>query len=230
MQLRDNALKPSTDIAVGNQISKCIPPQILDHARDVGLSLLRSFVDRPSYVLGVTSALPGEGKTTIATALADVMATDFGLHVLLVDSHAERPWSLLHDDGAPSLGFSDWLTNDCSFEDAANRIHEKCTVVPFGTQPISSRDLLQYIVTSGVIARAREQYGLIMLDLPDLVNPAGAALANLCDGVVLIIKSGQTTRDRIQEFLPLLQNVTVHGAVLNHHKSSIPQFLRRAFA
>jgi len=207
-----------------------IPIETLDHARDVALSLLRTFADRPSYVLGVTSAVPGEGKTTISLGLAEVMATDFGLNVALLDTHAERPWAPAKEEFTNPLGLSDWLSDECALPDAITHVHDRCSILPFGTQTISSRDVLQYMVKQDALAQLREQYSLIVLDLPDLMNPAAAALANLCDGLVLVIQASSTSMDRVRDFLPVLQNVTLHGAVLNRHKSSVPAAILRAFS
>lgn len=207
-----------------------IPVETLDHARDVALSLLRTFADRPSYVLGVTSALPGEGKTTISIGLAEVMATDFGLEVVLLDTNAERPWAPDEEEWTNRLGLSDWLSGECALQDALAHVHDRCSILPFGTQTISSRDVLQYLVKHDALAQLREQHSLIVLDLPDLMNPAAAALANLCDGLVLVIHAGSTSVDRVRDFLPILQNVTLHGAVLNRHRSSVPAAILRAFS
>ena len=212
------------------QFSSRIPTETLDHARDIGLSLLRTFVDRPSYVLGVTSALPGEGKTMISMALAEVMATDFGLEIILIDCHAERPWAPINDAETPPSGLSDWLSGESPLSDTLVHVHDKCTALPIGTQQMSSRDLLQYLVKAEPLLELREQYSLIMLDLPDLVNPAAAALANLCDGIVLAVRSGVTPADKVKEFLPLLENVAIHGVVLNRDQPKVPAFLRRAFS
>jgi succinoglycan biosynthesis transport protein ExoP len=181
-------------------------------------------------VLGVTSALPGEGKTTISTALAEVMATDFGLRVILLDSHAERPWPPMGDDQIILLGLSDWLSDKCSLADALIHVQDKCAMLPFGAELMSSRDLLQHLVKADALPQLRECYSLILLDLPDLINPAAAALANLCDGIMFVIHAGETSTDKFKEVIPLLQNVTIHGAVLNRYKSRIPTTLRRVFA
>jgi Mrp family chromosome partitioning ATPase len=227
MKFRDAEMM--TIMPFNGQLSSRIPGETLDHARDIGLSLLRTFVDRPSYILGVTSAMPHEGKTTISMALADVMATDFGLDTVLLDCHAERPWAPVADPSA-DRGLSDWLSGDSDLADALVHVHDKCTALPLGTQPISSRDLLQYLVKAEALLELRERFSLIMMDLPDLVNPAAAALANLCDGIVLVVRSGVTPVEKVKEFLPLLENVTIHGVVLNRDRPKTPGFLRRAFA
>jgi Mrp family chromosome partitioning ATPase len=210
-------------------LSSRLPVETLDHARDIGLSLLRTFADRPSYVLGTTSALPNEGKTTISTGLAEVMATDFGLEVVLVDAHPERSWSRADSIFGSRPGISDWLSNEGTLDDALVPVHDKCSVLPFGTQTLTSRDLLQYMVNHEALQQLRQRFSLIILDLPDMMNPAAAALANLSDGLVLVVRSGETPVDRVREFLPLLQNVTIHGVVLNRHRAAVPAALRQAF-
>lgn len=208
------------------------PVETLDHARDIGLSLLRTFVDRPTYVLGVTSALPEEGKTTISLGLAEVMSADFGLEVVLIDANAERPWlpEEVPSEAQAQRGLSDWLSNECSLQESLYRLHDKCTLLPIGSQHITSRDLLQYLVKADGLVALREGYSLILMDLPDLTNPAAPALANLCDGLVLVVRSGETPAEIVREFLPLLENVTMHGVVLNRHRPAVPAAIRRAFS
>lgn len=205
-----------------------IPAGSLDHARDVALTLLRTFADKPSYVLGVTSAVRGEGKTTISVALAEVMAADFGLETVLVDGNAERSWQPTGGDDMP--GLSDWLVGAATLDQVLRRVHDKCSSLAFGHQPITSRDVLQYLTRNESLAELRAQFSLVILDLPDMLHPAAAALANLCDGLVLVVRSGDTTTDRVREALPLLQNVTIHGAVLNRHRSAVPESILRLFA
>lgn len=222
----------SGSTTLGGQFAARVPIETLDHARDIGLSLLRTFADRPSYVLGVTSALPREGKTTISLGLAEVMATDFGLEVVLLDCNAERPWTpeMPSTDAESWNGLSDWLSDECTVNEAIYQLHDKCSVIPFGTQSITSRDLLQYLVKSDAFSNLRERFSLVLVDLPDLANPAAPALANLCDGLVLVLRSGDTPVDIVREFLPLLANVTIHGVVLNRHRPAVPAAIRNMFS
>lgn len=215
----ENGISPTSY----EQLLRSVPQGVLDHARDIGLSLLRSFAERPSYVLGVTSAMRGEGKSTISAGLADVMSTDFGLQVVLIDAHAERPWSQ-HPD-TPGLG--EWLTGACELTDALQNVHDKCHVLPFGSTTVTSRDILQYMTRTDALAELRYLFNLVVLDLPDLLHPAAAALASRCDGLVLVVRSGDTPADRVSEFVQLLGDVTIHGVVLNRHRSAIPAWLRR---
>jgi len=206
-----------------------IPGEVLDHARAIALPLVKIFAGEPSYILGVTSTLPGEGKSTISTSLAEVITTDFGITSMLVDAHAERPWTTTEETLSGHLGLGEWLAGDATLTDATVFVHEKWSMLPFGTQPMSSRDVLQSIVRAGVLQQLRDQYPVIVLDLPDMLNPAAAALANLCDGLMLVVKAGETPIDKVREVLTLLQTVTIHGVVLNRHRSAIPAVIRHTF-
>jgi Mrp family chromosome partitioning ATPase len=216
--------------AFDNQFPVQVRKEMLDHARKTGLSLLGMFTDQPTYVLGVTSALRGEGKTTFSLALSEVMAADFGLNVLWLDAHAERPLAtMMANEDLPERGLSEWLSQQCCFEEVIVTAHEGRVLLPFGSRPMTSRDVLQYLVKAEAIQQLRSRYSLILLDLPDLQNSAGAALANLCDGIVLMIRAGDTPVDVVRKFMPLLENVKIHGVILNHHRSSVPARIRRLF-
>ncbi len=231
MQLNSHITELAHVVPLSSRTVVTVPAQALNHARNVGLTLLRTFADQPSYVLGITSAVLGEGKTTLSLALAEVMATDFGLNVVLLDTHAERPWPKgATEEGDTPRGLSDWLCDECQFSDALVNLHEKCALLPYGLQRMTSRDLLQHLVRAEAIPMLRAQYSLILLDLPDLQNPAGAALANLCDGVVLTVRAGHTPTEAVREFIPALQNVMIHGVVLNRHRSAVPATIWKLFA
>lgn len=220
---------PTSLPSSGGRNSFSTPSHMLDHGRDIAIPLLRSFVDRPSYVLGVTSAVPGEGKTTVSLSLAEIMAADFGVKVLFIDAHAERPWAQSQDDLAGRRGLSDWLSDETSLPEALLSVLDKCSALPFGQQKLTSRDLLQHLVKAETLPGLRQDYGLILLDLPDMTNPATPALANLCDGIILVARAGVTPADQVRAFLPLLKSVMVHGVVLNRRRSRVPALFRRLF-
>ena len=220
--------QPLASTAVGKRRTFIgVPVETLNHARAIALSLLKKFAGEPSYILGVTSALPSEGKSTISVALAEVITTDFGTPAMLVDAHAERPWTTAQEVLTEHAGLSEWLAGDTTLQEATVQVHEQWSILPFGERRLLSRDLLQSMVREAALQQLREQYPLIVVDLPDLLNPAAAALANLCDGLVLVVKAGETPVDTVRAMLPLLETVTIHGVVLNQHRSAIPGVIRR---
>jgi succinoglycan biosynthesis transport protein ExoP len=224
---RFNTLDPSL---IRKLVFAHVSTQTLNHARTVGLALKQTLAEHPTYVLGIISAVPTEGKSTVSHGLAESMATDFARTVVLLDMHAERPAVLADMEAhARRSGLSNWARNECTLEDALIQ-HEPWAAMPCGTHAQTSRDLLHVLVRHAALTRLREQYDLVLLDLPDLTNPAGAALANLCDGLVLVVRAGKTSVDTVSAALPALQNVPIHGVVLNQQRPATPAVLRRLFA
>ena len=207
-----------------------VPELALDHARSAALQLSAVLREHDSYVLGLTSAVPGEGKSTVSSALADVLAADFAHHVVLLDLHAERP--SLPVDAALRIsrpGISDWARNECTLDEVLIK-YNGWAGVACGTRVPTSRDLLHMMTRYNVLSRLRERFNVVLVDLPDLGNSAGAALASLCDGVVLVARAGATPAHTIKAALAPLHAVTLHGVVLNRHRSATPGIIRRMWA
>ena len=204
--------------------------QALNHARAVALKLNKTLREHPSYVLGITSAVPGEGKSTVSRALAEVLGTDFAHEVVLVDLHAERP-SLLTDAAQRMArpGLNNWARSDQVLDDVLIT-NAGWTALLGGTGAPTSLDLLHTITRHSALTRLRERFPVVLLDLPPLSNAAGPALANLCDGVVLVTRAGKTPADVVKAALPSLRDVQVHGVVLNRHRSATPGIIRRMWA
>lgn len=207
-----------------------VPELALDHACSVALQLSATLREQPSYVLGITSAMPGEGKSTVSSALADVLATDFAHRVVLLDLHAERP--TLPVDAALRIsrpGISNWARNECMLDDVLIK-YQGWSGVACGTRVPTSRELLHSMTRYGVLHRLREHFPVVLVDLPDLGNSAGAALASLCDGVVLVARAGATPAHTIKAALAPLHALTLHGVVLNRYRSATPAIIRRMWA
>jgi Mrp family chromosome partitioning ATPase len=173
----------------------------------------------------MTSALPGEGKSSMSCALAEVMGSDFGLRTVLVDCHPERSWTASNLDLQSHPVITDWLRGEAELQETLVVVNDKFSVMPSTQAALTARDLLQSLNNAEAIDELRRTFSLIILDLPELANPAGPALANLCDGLVLVVRAGSTPTTAINEYLPIMENVTVHGVVLNQHNSSITRFL-----
>ncbi len=224
--LRKKHNTPSFNKAVTEHVGA----QALNHARTVALRLNKTLRDQPSYVLGITSAVPGEGKSMVSRALAEELGTDFAHEVVLVDLHTERP-SIPTDATQRTArpGLNNWARYDQGLDDVLIT-NAGWTALACGTGAPTSRDLLHSMTRHGTLDRLRERFPLVLLDLPDLRNPAGAALAALCDGVVLVTRAGKTPVDVVKAALPSLRDVQMHGVVLNRQQRATPRLLRRLWA
>ena len=159
-----------------------------------------SFVDGEGCrVIGVSSALTGEGKSLSATNLA-YTTSQLGMRVLLIDCDMRRP-SL--SDKLPikkTPGLSDFLTGQshaenliqlCGIKEDERAFH----VISAGRTPPNPMELLSSVRMEKMLARLRESYDYIILDLPP-VGEVGDALAaaKLTDGMLVVVRQNYCDR------------------------------------
>jgi len=167
-------------------------------------------------VLVVTSAAGGEGKSLTALNLSMALASSVEGRVLLVDCDLRRPQ--VHERlglSAPS-GFSDLLAlNDRDVSPFVTKMGN-LYVMPGGTQLSDPLGLLSSRRTRDILSRLREEYELIVLDSPPIVPIADSHfLAGLADGVMLVIRARQTSRELLQRAVESLGATNILGVVLN---------------
>jgi capsular exopolysaccharide synthesis family protein len=177
-------------------------------------------VDRPLRVIQVTSPYAGEGKTTTALNLAASFA-NAGLRVILVEADLRRP-TLHHvfpSDANVGAGLTTALIGSIPIEDAIlpTRI-ENLFHVPAGAIPPNPAELLSSDRMESVLRELRERADVVIVDSPPLLPVADAAsVAPRADGVIMIVRSGETHRDRLRQAASLLVKVGGRplGVVIN---------------
>jgi capsular exopolysaccharide synthesis family protein len=173
---------------------------------------------RGGRVLAVTSALPGEGKTTIATALACVLAAD-GHDVVLVDADLRRP-STHRALGLPAvLGLTDVLSGDVDLDATLlDGPGPGLRLLPAGSRRASPVRLLASEEAAGLISELRRRFDVVILDTPPLLPVADArVLARLADEVILVLRWGRTRRSAARLALRHLleSGATVAGVLIS---------------
>ena len=164
--------------------------------RSIRTNILFMSPDKPLRTLVVTSPSPQEGKTTTAINLGVTMA-EAGGHVLLVDTNMRRP-RLHRSFGVPNqTGISTVTVGKSTIEEAIKRTDvPNLDVLPCGPVPPNPSELLHTDRFAAVLAECAKLYDRIILDSPPtsaVTDPA--VLGNLADGVVLVVKAGETTRE-----------------------------------
>lgn len=167
-------------------------------------------------IVAITSAVPGEGKTTIAANLA-LAASEVCDKTLLIDADMRRPSQHLLFKVSNSCGFSDVLTNQSDFQDAITRING-LDVLTVGDIPTNPVVLLKSKQMTALLGSISQLYDFIVIDTPPLLVSADASIiSKLVDGVLLVVRPGVLPRQsavRAQELLnQSKQNVL--GQVLN---------------
>ncbi|HSO95610.1 MAG TPA: P-loop NTPase, partial [Acidimicrobiia bacterium] len=166
-------------------------------------------------VIAVTSPLPGEGKTTVASLLA-VASARVEQSVLLIDGDLVRP-SIAHLFGiAPRPGVAQALrSGDASRFATARQVLPRLHVMPTVREPEAGDFIAQGM--SGLLAWASQEFDVVVVDTPPIFgNDSGQRLASLADSVLLVVRRG--TRVAIgSEAAATLRSLDVHlvGAVAN---------------
>lgn len=163
----------------------------------------------------VTSARPGDGKTTIAVNLA-ISLGRLGRRVLLVDADMRRP-AVHRAFGMPvGPGLGDVLRDESRWMELVHRdAATGLDVLLAGSPHESPTELLASHRPPALLAEAREAYDFVILDTPALdINAADSRiLSSLVDGVVMVVRSGTTPRVLVGSLLRQATNVV--GVVLN---------------
>jgi succinoglycan biosynthesis transport protein ExoP len=149
----------------------------------------------------ITSADESEGKSTVAVNLASVIAA-VGQRVILLEADMRRPTAAAElgvQRGVP--GLSDLLVSDARLEDYLVQASDETNldVLPGGTTPPNSADLLSVPRMVEVIAQAREAADIIIIDSPPLLPVADTRVLlqkHEVDGVIVVARAGVSRRDR----------------------------------
>ncbi len=185
---------------------------------------------RGSVVIGVTSPSHGEGKTTLAMAMAGLLASDLGVDVVLMDTDFETHSLGVEYDLAGEGGLAEVLDGRLSLESVVTRIpNTRLYVVASGSMPADVGRLARSGDLVNLVDRLKKQYRYVVLDLPGMLNSsAGRTVAPLCDGVIVVTQSGKTSSGDLERTLERLEGVRVLGVVVNRWKSHVPRWLERA--
>jgi len=175
----------------------------------------------------VTSASPGEGKTTTAANLA-VSFAQYGMRVLLVDCDLRRArlhkvFEIGREPGITEMVLGREEPEAVTRETGVTGLY----VIPSGVLPPNPSELLGGERMRKCLAALSEAFDLIILDTPPLLAASdGAILATLSDGVVLVLKAGATEGEAAQQAIQQLAAVgaRVVGAVLNDPDAKVPLY------
>jgi len=202
--------------------------QMAESYRALRTSLLLSNLGAPPKVIMVTSALPQEGKTTTSINTAVVLAQK-GVRVLLIDADLRRPSIHKTLGMGPRSGLSNVLTGSTTLEQAITRtvILPNLFVLPAGTPPPNPAELLASSNMRDILAQLCEQYDHIVLDTPPSLSVTDAVvLSPRADAVVLVIRSGHTTKQALRRARDILAqvNAKVVGVLLNAVDLTSPDY------
>jgi Mrp family chromosome partitioning ATPase len=188
-------------------------------------------------ILSVTSAIAGEGKTTIAAGLAAALAEDgallgFGREpgtTLLVQCNAGAPPEDPRLALRPGPGLIQVLRGESEVESAIQAAGiEQLAIMPLGEPAQDFPLAIRTAALPDVIAQLRSQFGLIVLDLPPVLNSTDTqVLARLADQIVLVVRAEVTPAKLVRQALDQLGEDRLLGVVLNESRTDLPSWLEQ---
>jgi succinoglycan biosynthesis transport protein ExoP len=171
-------------------------------------------------IVGIVSALPGEGKTTVAAGFGAFVARS-GSRTLLIDADLRNPsmTNALGYENEP--GLLDMVADKSPFDDLVITDTEyKFDFLPASTRikPSNSSDILNSAAMKQMLKTAESEYDYVLVDLPPVLPVVDVkAVAHLFDAFVLVVEWGSTSTDEILKAVaasPILSERLL-GAVLN---------------
>jgi capsular exopolysaccharide synthesis family protein len=192
---------------------------VAECCRSIRTNLLFTSPDKPARALLISSAGPQEGKTTTAVNLAITLAQS-GLKVLLVDTDMRRP--RLHKVfgiASTADGLSSAIVGETEVLSSVRETGvANLQVLPCGALPPNPAELLHAERFKAIVGTLRAHYDRLIFDSPPVAAVTDAAiLARLVDGVVLVAKGSQTSKEALRRSHRELagEGVNLMGCLLN---------------
>lgn len=181
----------------------------------------------PSLVrLGVVSAMRGEGRTSVALAMATVQREDYGRTVAIVELDFENPALAKRDEHNPWPGVAELARGEAPVAAVLQRLADGVHVVTAGMVRGTVARVIMDVVKSDALALVGGHVDVVIADLPPLLaGGPGFAAARAFDNLLLVVRAGVTPIARVKEATLDLQ-VTPH-ILLNDTHSSLPRWLVR---
>src|SRR5579871_2505399 len=185
------------------------------------------------FVVGVTSAVYGEGKTTVALNLAGTMAQNSDARVTLVDFNL-RNWDMqTRLNLPPAAGLVDVLEGA---EDDLTAIVRRTEmdnlhIIPAGRAAANPARLVRSSRLAEVIGTLKLSNDFIVLDMAPVLPVADTkSMAKLLDGVIMVVRAGVTPREIVGRAMDAVGSDKVLGVVLNGVETAMPRWLQRYFS
>ncbi|MDA8413292.1 MAG: XrtA-associated tyrosine autokinase [Desulfobacteraceae bacterium] len=210
-------------IDAGNLLLKALTEPhspVSEQYRKLKSSLVRlTNEDRFRNMLMVTSAMAGEGKSLTAANLAISMAQEYDLTVLLIDADLRRPSIHGYLGFEQGIGLSDCLQDNIDIGEAIVKTDiSKLSLISAGREVAKPLELFASNRMQEMMAEIKHRYKdrYVIIDTPPLLPFAETrSLAQMVDGIVLVIHEGVTARENVAEAQEILKGCPILGVVLN---------------
>jgi protein-tyrosine kinase len=223
------------EIVLDNKLVSYFAPTSMasEQFRRLRACIIKPWLENSPKTILVTSAMAGEGKSLVSINLAITIATELHSYAVIVDCDLRNP-TLSRWFGIQGMkGLSDYLTSDASLQDLLVKTSvDKLSILPGGAFQDNPVELIGSNKMKSLVADLKARYAdryIILDSSPLLATTEPSVLNEMVDGIVLVIKSGVTPRESIQQALKLLDKKKIIGAVLNNMEFKTEAMIRRYF-
>lgn len=188
--------------------------------RQIKTNIKYSSIDKDKKILLITSAEPGDGKSTIAANLAETLSQD-NKKVLLMDCDLRRPIIHKFFKISGQVGLTDILIGEIDSSKAIVKVNENLHVLPSGKKPPNPAEVLGSDEFERNIREFSQNYDYIIVDTAPLgVVADSQILASKVDGTILVANYGKTKREKLLEGKELIEQVSgnLMGVIINRAK------------
>ncbi|WP_027821335.1 CpsD/CapB family tyrosine-protein kinase [Lactiplantibacillus plantarum] len=204
----------------GIQLTTLTAPMsvVTEQVKTIRTNLNYAMVGKSLKTLMITSAIQGEGKSTVGSNLAVEYAKK-GLQVLLVDADLRRP--TIHQTFAISnqRGVSSWLSGQLTdVNEAIYPVLDHLFVMPSGPKPPNPAELLASDRMTEFLTVATRKLDLVIVDAPPILPVTDARiLAGQVDGTVLVVRQNFVEKVAVRQAVSALKNARAQllGTILN---------------
>ena len=216
----DNVARTLTDEY--RRTERLLPKQLIEGCRRAsqGLALTEG------GSLGISSAIRGEGRSSVAAGLGLVHWLDYECRTVIVDLDLMNP-SLHRKFGlAEGPGVSELVDHATKVEDELQRIAGDVWLLPAGASRADAPRALSRFAQSSLMSQLTEWAQLVIVDLPPIMStPVSVEMARLCSSSVLVVRAGRTSIGQARAAAEMLGGDP--SVILNGTHSSVPRWVRR---
>lgn len=185
--------------------------------RSLRTSLQYSSVDRELQTIVITSSVPGEGKSTVASNLAFSMS-EMNKKVLLMDADLRKPTIHKKLNLSNQIGLTDGIVHKLPLPEVIQKINDHLHVMTAGKIPPNPAEIVGSDVMAQLLKQLKEEYDYIIIDTPPVLSVTDPQLLALkADGTLLVVREGVAKHKLVLEAYQELEKVqaNVVGTVLN---------------
>ena len=201
---------------------------VAESYRTLRTNIQYSSFDKEYRIIVVTSAEPGEGKTTTAGNLALCMSQE-DKKVILIDCDLRKPRLHKSFKISNSVGLSDVIIGKEDLIIAIHKYNENLVVLTSGKIPPNPAEMLSSKSMGELLDTLKDSFDYIILDTPPVLAVTDSQiLSTKADGTILVVRAEKTKKDSVKNSINLLKqvNANIIGTVLNGVDMSRDKYYR----